>query len=214
MKKIIIAALAAVPCVGAHAQVNKAGTFQIGLAGSLGIFATHFENDYSFLGFHQTNSKNDGAATVSYPLDLQVGIAKPISMGLYLEPGSYLDSSGTRTNSFLIAGLSPRFYAVNKDRFAWLFNLDVGLSALRISDVVSGGQRYTDSYMGGHFRIGTQIQFYFGDHFGLHFGTKYSFHNMPWRNRDPKDPNIQNASYAATLTTSGVQFDLGMQVKF
>ena len=214
MNRILTALLCFAVIASAEAQVNDKGKFQIGLGASLGLYATQFENSvtYPILGTF-IEKKDDGAATVSYPIDLQIGLSKPISLGLYVEPGSYLDSNDTHTNSFLVIGISPRFYAVNKDHFAWFFHLDVGLSALRINDVENGGQRYTDSYAGGHFRLGTQVQYYFGNTFGLNFGVQYSGHNMPWRDRDPEDPNLKNANYSATLKASGVQLQLGLQVK-
>ena len=196
------------------AQVNGKGRVQIGLAISGGVHATRFENSFTVLGLTLKNSSDDGAVTVSYPLEVHVGLSNRFSLGLCLEPGSYIDSAGTHPNGFVVAGLSPRFYAINKEKFALLFNLDLGVSALRIAEVQSGTKQFDDSYVGGHFRLGTQLQYYFGNTFGLNFGLKYAVHNMKWRDRDPEDALLKDVNYEATLKTSGVQFQLGAQVKF
>lgn len=196
------------------AQVNAPGRFQIGLGLDLGLFATHFENSYNIPFFGRfTHSDDDGAAAVSYPLDLQVGISNRWSIGLCLEPGAYVDSVTEHRNGFFIASLSPRFYLMNGDHFAWYLQADLGASALKYSDVPDGGQRYDDSYVGGHFRIGSGVQYYFGSIFGINAGLKFASYNLVWRDRDPEDPFLNNTDYEAKLLVRGVQFQLGVQVK-
>jgi hypothetical protein len=196
-----------------NAQVNAPGKFQIGLAWSGGAHATHFKNSFTFNGLKFENSSDDGAATVSYPLDLHVGLSNKFSLGLCLEAGQYIDSAGTNPNQFVIVSLSPRFYVLNKEKNALFFNLDLGVSGLRIGDVESGTKKFDDSYAGMHVRPGIQFQHYFGNTFGMNVGLKVPFHNMKWRDRDPEDPFLTGLNYAAELRTSGVQFQLGLQVK-
>jgi hypothetical protein len=213
MNRHILALLAAATLVTANAQVNAPGKFQIGLAWSGGAHATHFKNSFTFNGLKFENSSDDGAATVSYPLDLHVGLSNRFSLGLCIEPGQYIDSAGTNPNQFVILSLSPRFYILNKEKNALLFNLDLGVSGLRIGDVESGTKKFDDSYAGMHVRPGIQFQHYFGNTFGMNVGLKVPFHNMKWRDRDPEDPFLTGLNYAAELRTSGVQFQLGLQVK-
>lgn len=201
--------------INASAQVNAKGTFQAGLAASFGGHSTEFSNSFTVPVIGRvSNSSSDGAATVSYPIDLQVGLSDRFSLGLCLEPGQYIDSAGTHPNSFFILSIEPRYYVVNKERFGVHVNADFGLSALRISEVQSGTKKFDDTYSGGHFRLGAQMQYYFGGTFGLNFGVKYAAHNMKWKDRDPEDNNLSSLDYEATLKTSGVQFQLGAQVKF
>lgn len=195
------------------AQVNGPGKFQIGIAGSFGGHATHFENSITVAGFRFASSHDDGAATFSVPFDLQVGVSRRISLGLCLEPGSYVDSAGSHPNRFLIVSVSPRFYIINNDHFALFANADLGMSALRIGEVVSGLKQYDDTYAGGHFRLGAQAQWYFGSTFGINAGLKFVAHSLMWRDRDPEDPLLNSAAYEAELRTTGVQFQIGMQVK-
>lgn len=193
-------------------QVNEKGVFQVGLASSVGVFATRFESKATLLGVTVENSDEDGAGTVSFPLEVQYGLSKKVSLGIYIEPGSYLDSNASRSNGFAAFGISPRYYLVNKDRLALLLNADLGFTALRIKETESG-QSITDSYAGGHFRLGAMVQYYFGKTFGLNFGIKYSGHRMSWRDRDPEDAVLKSLNYEAVLRTSGLQFQLGAQVR-
>ena len=71
-------------------------------------------------GVNVNQTETDGAATVTVPIEFGVGLSKAISLGLYLEPGRYLDSSATESNGMVMLGLQPRFYLVNRDAFAWL----------------------------------------------------------------------------------------------
>lgn len=201
------------PCL-AYAQVNSKGTFQVGFALSGGGHATRFENSFKVLGVTVKNSSEDGAVTVSTPVDFQLGLSDRFSLGLIVEPGRYIDSAGTNPNAFFLFSLSPRFYVVNREQLALFIHADLGLSALRIGDVRDGTRTFDDSYAGGHFRLGTQFQYYFGKTFGLNAGIKLASHSMKWRDRDPEDPLFEALDYEATLRTTGVQFQLGAQVRF
>lgn len=196
-------------------QVNAKGRFQLGLGAGLGVFKTKFENSFALPGIARvSNTSEDGAATVSYPLDLQAGLSGRFSLGLCLEPGQYIDSAGTHPNAFFILSIEPRFYVLNKEHFAIHLNADLGISALRIRTGEGTSAEFDDSYAGGHFRFGAQAQYYFGKTFGMNFGVKFASHNMKWRDRDPENPLLDQIDYQAELKTSGVQFQLGAQVKF
>ncbi len=215
MRNIILLLAALGAASVSLAQVNDKGRFQVGLAPSLGIHKNTFEfsGTYPIVG-RVSKSSEDDAATSSFPIDLHVGLSKKFSLGVCLEPGRYIDSAGTHPNGFFIFSIEPRFYVLNGDHFAVHINADLGLSALRISDVKNGTTEYEDSYAGGHFRFGAQAQYYFGNTFGLNFGFKFASHSMQWRDRDPEDVSLGSVDYEATLKTSGVQFQLGAQLKF
>ena len=196
------------------AQSNKSGTFHICAGASVGIHATHFENSYSVdiggITISDSNSEDDAAATTTFPIELHYGIVDRFSLGLYVEPGTYLDSADNSPNSVLSVGLTPRFYIVNLDRFNWAAILDIGLTGLEISDKE---ETITDSYLGPHVRIGTGISFYFGEHFGIQLFTKYGAYLMKWRDREPDD-FFTAGNYEAKLNTSGIHFGGGLTVKF
>ncbi|MBZ0206383.1 MAG: outer membrane beta-barrel protein [Flavobacteriales bacterium] len=213
MKRILFPLAALALLSSASAQVNTKGALQFGIGLDLGVHATHFENELTFAGLTKKDSNRDGAVTVTVPIEAQLGLADRFSLGLYIEPGSYLDSAGTHPNKLFLAGLSPRYYAVNKDRFALYFHADLGFGTLKIGDVQNGAKRYDDRYAGGHFRLGLATQWYFGDAFGINLGLKYAATSFKWKDRDPSDPVLGTVGYSAKLKTSGIQFQVGLQVK-
>lgn len=195
------------------AQVNDKGTFHIGFALNTGVHATHFENSFELFGAHVSDSDDDGAVTVSFPLDVRYGLSKRFAIGIYLEPGTYLDSNATRSNGYFVGGISGRFYLIDKEHFAWDAGLDLGLGALKIKED-TGGRSITDTYAGGHARLCSTVYFYFGNTFGLNAGLKLAAYNLTWKDRDPDDPVLDAFDYEAKLRTVGVQFQFGAQVRF
>ncbi len=214
MKKLLTSVVLAGLLVPATAQVNAKGVVQVGLGMGLGAHATHFTSELSYASVALKHSDDDGAVTFTLPVEFQYGLGKSFSLGLCLEPGRYLDSAGTHPNALFLVALSPRFYAVNKDRFALLFDLDLGLNYLRIADVQSGKQRFEDRYAGSYVRPGFALQWYFGEVVGLNLGINYTAHTFKWRSRNPGDPALGIVDYSATLKTSGVLFQMGLQAKF
>jgi hypothetical protein len=138
---------------------------------------------------------------------------QPLSLGLYLQPGSYLDSSATRSNSFFIGGLAPRFYAINNDRFNLWVGLEAGLATLVIKDSQTNAQGDEDdvqyTFSGGHFRLATGINKYFGKTFGLQAALKYASYKLPLRDLEP-DVNF----FDSRLKVSGVELYIGAVFKF
>ncbi len=214
MKKLSVLLAACCAASALNAQVNDRGTFQIGLGTSLGIFKTEFENSFTLPGGVQvSNSEEDEAATFSVPIDLQVGVAERISLGLCLEPGRYIDSAGTHPNSFFIFSIQPRFYVLNYDQFALHINADLGVSALRITSNDGTADEIEDTYGGGHFRFGAQAQYFFGDMFGINIGVKFASHTLEWKDRDPENATLSSLKYEAQLKTGGVIIQGGVQLK-
>ena len=206
--RIHLTVVASVIGLAAQAQSHTKGTVQICLGASLGVHATHYEQSYTLFGLKFSDSDDDGAATSTFPIEFHYGLADRFSLGLYIEPGRYLDSADSNPNSVIAFGLTPRFYILNKDRFNWTGILDIGAGGLQIEDK---DQTVKDYYAGMHFRLGTGVSFYFGDHFGLQLFCKYAAYSLKWRDRDP---DIGLGDFEAKLTTSGFHFGGGLTVKF
>ena len=158
------------------AQVNDKGTFHASIGVAAGAHATEYEQ--SIVGVVRRDQ--DGAATVTYPIELGYGSGKRFSLGLCLEPGVYLDSSASGSNGLVSIGIQPRFYIINADRFAWMASVHLGSSALRY-DVKEPGNVSDARYRGANFGISTGVGFYFGEHFGLNILARYIGTRMPLR---------------------------------
>lgn len=197
----------------AEGQVNDKGRLQLGLGLGLGVHATHFENEVINGGDVVRRSERDRAVTFTFPIEAQLGLSPRFGIGLHLEPGSYLDSAGTRPNKLFLFGLTPRYYALNEDRFALHLHADLGLGNLRIGEVVNGAKSYEDRYAGGYLRIGVAMQWFLGGAIGLQLGVKQAWHTLEWKEREPM-PALGPVTYSARLKTSGVLLHLGLVGKF
>lgn len=213
MKKLLGTAVLAGLLMPASAQVNAKGTVQVGLGAGFGAHATHFSSEVRFGSLAVKHADDDGAVTVTFPIEVQYGLADRFSLGVCAEPGRYLDSAGTHPNSLFLLALSPRYYAVNKDHFALLFDLDLGLNYLQIEGK-DLAVKVKDRYQGSYFRPGCALQWYFGETVGLNVGLYYTAHTFKWKDRDPDNPLLDAANYSATLKTSGVLLQAGLQAKF
>jgi len=195
------------------AQVNDKGTIHLGLGLAFGAHATSYETTVRIFGVNVNQTETDGAATVTVPIEFGVGLSKAISLGLYLEPGRYLDSSATESNGMVMLGLQPRFYLVNRDAFAWLASVQLGVSALGIERDEPGAQT-TARYSGGNFGLGTGFVFQFTDLIGLQLHLRYMATNMPLRSYEINGNSISLDDFDATLRTGGVALQASLGFRF
>jgi hypothetical protein len=195
------------------AQMNEKGTvhLSIGLAG-LG-HATTYEQRILFMGTWLTDTKEDGAASVTFPLEAAYGFSRFFALGLYAEPGSYLDSSATESNGIVLVGLQPKFYLVNKDRFALMAGLQLGATTLRIErseTLVNSDARYA----GTHFGITAGVGFGLGDLLSLNFQLRYLDTMLPLRSYELNGSNVDLSGLEATLSTRGLGAQLSLGFRF
>jgi len=216
MRKLLL--LSSLLCSFAStAQFNEAGRFHASIGGAAGFHATKYYQKFTFNFFgtpvNVDTSSTDGAATFTLPIELDFGVAKFMSLGLYLEPGAYLDSSATESNSLVMAGIQPRFYLLNKDRFALLASLQLGVAGLNI---VRSEPGYTSDarYLGFQWGLGTGMAVGFGDHLGMRFMLRYVGTSMPLRAIEENGSSIDLDNFEAKLTTGGVLLQLSFCVRF
>jgi len=153
------------------------------------------------------------AATVTFPIQVGVGLADFFSLGAFLEPGSYLDSSVTHSNSIVLYGVEPRFYLVNKEHFAWLAGLQLGGSTLHITG--SQGRDKTDArYSGSAFGLSTGVVFQFTDLIGLQLHLRYMAANMPLRQYSVNGNSVSQKDFDAVLHTNGVALQASLGFRF
>lgn len=197
---------------GSPAQVNKPGTFHLSIGLAAGIHATQYTVTSTFLGIPYSSLEKGAALTTTVPIRFAVGVVKPLSIGLLVEPGAYLDSNATRTNNLLILAVEPRLYIVNTDRFAWTASGQFGFGTLKIREV-SGNIR--DAKYGGlNFGIGTGISVFFSERVGMEFNTRYIGTNVKLKSYSEDGSGFSLQNYDAELKTKGVTVQLGLAFKF
>ena len=209
--RLIALALVSLPSVLA-AQINGPGRVHVALGMAAAAHATSYTVTATFLGIPFQSTSNDGAATVTVPIEVGVGIAKVASLGIFIEPGSYLDSSATESNGLASIGFQPRFYLVNKDRFALMASLRLGASALQI-DRSEPDERSSALYQGGHFGLGTGVAFHFTDHFGLQLHLNYVANGLKLREYTLNGTGIALDDYKAELSTRGLALQASLVLR-
>lgn len=229
MTKSIHLAIAAFLCVATQAQYNQKGTIHLALGTAFGAHGTEYSwtatQTVNFFGtnftFTDSGTDTDGAATVTIPIEMDFGVTNRFSMGFFLEPGFYLDSSNTESNSMVLVGLQPRFYLINGDRFALLAGAQLGASGLKIerseSNTVLGVTTTTESsasYAGSGLGLGTAAVFQFGDLINLQAHLRYVATNMKLRDYTVNGDDIDDDAYEATLRTRGMAFQLSLGFRF
>jgi len=197
----------------AHAQVNDKGTVHIAIGLAGGVHATEYEQTITYLGFPITTNSTDGAATWTVPMEVGYGLARVFSLGIYAEPGAYLDSSATESNGIMMLGIQPRFYLVNSDRFAWMASLRVGATHLTI-DRSEADLTTSSAYRGSHLGISTGVAFQFSDLVGMHLHVLYLGNRMPLKEYAVNGNSIDLTGILAELRTQGVALQASVAFRF
>lgn len=199
----------------ASAQYNSKGKFHVAIGGAIGSHGTELDQRFNLLGVEIAQTRLGGAATITLPLELGYGLGERFSIGLLLEPGFYVNDSADandQSNTLAVVALQPRFYLVNKDRFAWSASLQLGTAALRIQDDTPGANA-DERYAGAAWGLGTGLGFGLGDKVGLEFHLRYLATRMELRAREFNGLSTMEV-YNATLSSSGVVAQLSLAFRF
>lgn len=197
------------------AQYNSKGKFHLAVGGALGGHATVLDQRFNLFGVEIAREQTSSAATTTLPLEIGFGIGERFSLGLLIEPGRYVPDSANaenQTNAIAIIALQPRFYLINKERFAWMASLQLGSAALRIKDETPN-QVVDERYAGAAIGLGTGVGIGFSDKVGLEFHLRYLATRMELRAREFNDRSTMEV-YKATLSTGGVLAQLSLAFRF
>ncbi len=208
----ILAGFLSIPFTTAIAQYAQKGMVHVSVGTAIGAHGTEQEGRYRVLGLTWTETHTDGAATVTFPLQVSYGVRDRFSLGLMMEPGSYVpDTASTdQQNSLFNMAIEPRFYIVNADRLAWHASIHLGGAALRITDK---DPEVDARYAGGAFGLGTGLAIGLGSSFGLGFDLRYLATRMELRSMEVNNASVTDF-FDATLRTGGVLAQFSLAFRF
>jgi hypothetical protein len=198
---------------GIAAQYNDKGTVHLSIGGAISAYATEYDQTITILGFPIRTTNEGGAATTTLPIEFHYGFARIFSLGLYVEPGRYIDSVDTKENSIMLIGLHPRFYLVNKDRFAWMAGLQLGTTRLTIDDVAAAGSPRSE-FRGGHFGLSTGVGFLFSDLIGIQVHLRYLANTLPLTDYELNGSAVSLDLVDAELRARGVGLQASLNFRF
>lgn len=195
------------------AQYNDKGTVHLAIGGAVSAYATEYDQTITILGFPIRTTSDGGAATTTLPIEFHYGFARIFSLGLYVEPGRYIDSVDTKENSIMLIGLQPRFYLINKDRFAWMAGLQLGTTRLTIDDVAAAGSPRSE-FRGGHFGLSTGVGFLFSDLIGIQVHLRYLANTLPLTDYELNGSAVSLDLVEAELRARGVGLQASLNFRF
>ncbi len=111
-----------------------------------------------------------------------------------------------------MVAIQPRFFIINKDRFAWSGTLQIGGAALRIKDDTQNAE-VDERYSGPAFGLGTGLHLGISERVGIDFQLRYLATRMELRAREFNGLSTMDF-YNATLSTSGVIGQLALSFRF
>jgi len=210
---LLLSSIAFAQAHDVQAQVNDKGTVHLSLGLAMGGHATEYDRTLVIGNLRLNQKSTGGAATVTVPLEVHVGLTPGFSLGAYLESGVYLDSNDAHTNRIRMFGIQPRFFLVNKERFAWTASAQLGATALTIEAEESFGNSKS-TFRGGHFGLATGVIFHVSDLIGLRFDLRLLNNRLPLREYVLNDRSIDLRDFEAELRARGAAFQFSLGFKF
>jgi|LakMenEpi03Aug12_release.lakeMendotaPanAssembly.Ray.scaffolds.fasta_scaffold03559_4 hypothetical protein len=195
------------------AQYNDKGSIHLAIGGGFGAFATEYDQTITILGFPIRTTSDGGAATTTVPIEFHYGFAKVFSLGFYVEPGNYIDSVETKENKIMLIGLQPRFYLVNKDRFAWMAGLQLGSTRLSMDDPEAAGAPKTE-FRGAHFGLSTGVGFLVTDLIGIQLHVRYLANTLLLTDYEVSGSAVSLDLVDAELRARGIGLQASLNFRF
>lgn len=212
----------------AQDKAFQKGTFLIrvgaGFAG-YGTKATDVKDEWVWNGSaivkeRVTTHKNDGAASLMFPLTLEYGITNWFGAGLrgaYSKYYANADSTNNNTKPTVSStdlGVMMNFHFIKTVHFDMPITLLVGYSGFsyKTNDVFNSMAKDAGYNIG----VGLNPRIYFGDHVGMFFDlnyTSYTYPSLLFSNSNDSNLN-DNANEVYTLKGNGANVGLGLIVKF
>lgn len=208
----LLLTLGMLPTVPANGQELVKGRVHLGLGMEFGAHATQYRQTVRFIGIPFTADNTSSAATVLFPLRAQYGITRHWSSGLYVSPGSYIDSSATRTNGIALIGLCQDFHLVEGERFSWTASFSFGGTRLVIEDKDALGA-FQSRFGGPHVGIGTGVRLFFTRHVGLRVELGYLGSSLTLKEHQRNGRVVDANLFDASLNTSGITLQAGLALR-
>ncbi len=201
-------------------QSNQFGTLNLSAGTGLGVYATTSEFNATYGSFTFTDKDTSGAVTTYFNFSADFGIMKLLSAGVYFQAGKYLqeeESGITKNNNFLVFGIMPKIYLINKDKFNLNIGLGLGIQNLRTSEQNNNNNSKSEAkYSGGNVHLRLGMNYYFTQGIGLFFHTGYDANNLDLKELSFTSGNNTNtpSNLSGNLKANGLQMAIGLNFKF
>ena len=163
-------------------------------------------------------SDTTGARTNMLRFDGHFNITKSLSIGVQYRNGQYLEdieNIQADGNKITVVGLSARFYAVNKEKFALYLGGSLGRSNLTINRqfIFIVPISWAFKYSGSHYGLELGFNWYFSNNFGLNFGLGYAGQKYKMTDFSINGKAEDLTNYENELLTKGATINIGATFK-
>lgn len=217
MKKSITIVFLFITIVGFSQRDNE---FQIRAGVGLAGYATQNTFTYTWGSFNYSETKNDGAATFHYPIELRYEILERLNVGVDMKFGSYIydpeeDNAG-KSNRFTTVGIAAEFTALNRQNSRIYFGLGINSTRLNLKEVIVDANDQITSegkWRGSGFKVNAGFIKYFGDSpIGINLNLGYDMHNFDLKELSLRGQNssVSFDNYSGNLKVSGFDMAAGL----
>lgn len=153
-------------------QSNEFGVISasIGANYGFGIASLNIGDDVSFSSVGETVSFN-----ACYPIELNVGILKPLGLGVQYSPTTFLFATGDGALKLKVKSIAANInlYPVNKDRFNMELSLSPGKLLFNEVNLNRLEPGLKAEFKGSIFKTRLKFNFYFSDDIGMYGQVGY-----------------------------------------
>jgi hypothetical protein len=215
MKKLLLA-VGVLASSMTFAQSNAPGVIQLGLGYGATLGGATIKSDAE-----GAEAQDGVGVNGNYNLRAQYGLSEKFSAGIFIrrESAAYVVtptvtaggevSDFTLTTTGFAFGVEPKFYAVNKDKFALYFALPIGFSTATLEysfSGLSGGTLPTGSASGLNYGLTMGFNWWWADFIGMSLDLGYGGSSISGK-FDGDEDNL-------TIGNNGFYFGLGLVSKF
>lgn len=195
-----------------RAQGNAPGRLHVGFGSATSLLRVESSQMRSFEEAAVVRKQRYLASTVTWPVEIGVGVSSMMSMGLYGEFGRFRDTSAFTANRFSVVGFQPRVHVVNEDWFTWMVSARLGWCQLQVDRQVAQ-VIIQERYQGLQASLGTGVAFYVIDEVGLQLHCHLQSNRMALRelNVDGFVVNIDRGSDVHRLWGMALQASLAFR---
>ncbi len=202
----------------AQEKAFQKGKITISVGAGFGVYGTksytQWDSVYGGSSYKATRTKNDGAASGIYPINLEYGITNWLGIGARFGFSKYAVSDTVKLKPTVTGwdgDLNLFLHFVKTKRFDMPVQLTAGYSSFKyLSNDLNGSMAKGG---GINYAISLVPRIYFGNHIGMYFNLGYAGYNYPNLILSDNKNTLNNLNYTFKLKANGVNLGLGLIVK-
>ncbi|MBN8703552.1 MAG: hypothetical protein J0M08_10835 [Bacteroidetes bacterium] len=193
MKKHILFWVLALTFSAINAQSNKLGTVSGNIGANAGINAAQLGK----AGISSYTLSDASIFTSNFPIELNLGIAKPLSIGANYTPSNWsiIGESGNVSGKFAALGANINLYIINRNRFNMQLSLTPSYLLFKPIDFSFNQNSNTikANLSGVDYKARLLFNIYFTNHFGMYFNIGYNTYKISISDYNLllQDPNLE-----------------------